>query len=172
MNKIMPYIKLLILYSFPFFMFFSTTKSLGQENPPIPVQVEVNTARWLNFGAFTTGATGGTVVVDQLGNRTQTGDVTLLNMGPTPSSALFDVTAIPGAIIQISAPVNVPLTGSNGGTIYLDIDSFSTGNVFIHNGNEDTPTPVEVGGTLKIGDPGANPPGKYNGTFTLTFINQ
>lgn len=142
------------------------------ENPPIPVKVEVNTARWLNFGAFTTGISGGTVVVNHLGNRTSTGDITLLNLGATHTSAMFDVTAIPGSVIQISAPVNVSLTGSNGGVIYLDIDSFSTGQVFIHTGNANTPTSVEVGGTLKVADPGANPSGRYNGTFTLTFINQ
>lgn len=165
-------ITFLTLLLFAFSKISAQVDPPGPENPPIPVRVEVNTARWLNFGAFTTGETGGTVVVNHSGNRTSTGDVTLLNMGPAESSALFDVTAIPGTIIQISAPVNVPLTGTNGGTIYLDIDSFSTGQVFIHTGNANTPTSVEVGGTLNVGAPGANPPGKYDGTFTLTFINQ
>lgn len=144
----------------------------GPENPPIPVNVQVDTARWLNFGAFTTGTNGGTVVVDFSGKRTATSDVTLLNMGSTPSSAMFDVRAIPGTVIQINAPVDVPLKGTNGGTIYLDIDSFSTGQTFIHTGNAKTPTSVEVGGTLRVSNSGSNPPGSYNGTFTLTFINQ
>lgn len=154
------------------FISFFSVSCFGQENPPIPVNVEVNTARWLNFGAFTTGTAGGTVVVDFSGNRTATSDVTLLNMGSTPSSAMFDVRAIPGTVIYISAPTNVELTGTNGGVIYLDIDSFSTGQTFIHTGNANTPTSVEVGGTLRVSDPGSNPPGSYNGTFTLTFINQ
>lgn len=166
-NKSIPvYVLLLLLLA------FSAGDSYGQENPPIPVNVEVNTARWLNFGAFTTGLNGGTVVVDFSGNRTATSDVTLLNMGPTPSSAMFDVRAIPGTVIYINAPTGVELKGTNGGIIYLDIDSFSTGQTFIHTGNANTPTSVEVGGTLRVLNSGSNPPGSYNGTFTLTFINQ
>lgn len=151
---------------------FSASEILAQEKPPIPVKVEVNTARWLNFGSFTTGTNGGTVVVDFSGKRTATSDVTLLNMGATHTSAMFDVRAIPGTIIHIKAPVDVPLKGTNGGTIYLDIDSFSTGQTFIHTGNANTPTAVEVGGTLRVSNSGSNPPGSYNGSFTLTFINQ
>ncbi len=36
----------------------------SQENPPIPIQVEVRTSRFLDFGAFTVGASGGTISVD------------------------------------------------------------------------------------------------------------
>ncbi|WP_424493589.1 DUF4402 domain-containing protein [Salinimicrobium sp. GXAS 041] len=145
---------------------------LAQENPPIPVKVEVNTSQFLNFGAFTTGEGGGTVTVDFNGNRTHTGNVFLLNLGASPSPALFDVTANPGTILQIIAPNSVELNGTNGGTIYLDINSFSTGQSFITTANPPGVNEVFVGGTLTIGNESAAPAGRYNGTFNLTFIHQ
>lgn len=145
----------------------------AQENPPIPVQVQVNTAQFLNFGAFTTGISGGTVIVDSNLQRTATGDVVLLSMGQQVSAALFDVTANPGTIIQIQPQPSITLTGSNGGSISLSIDSFSTGQTFITTAIPPFDTnPVFVGGTLTVGNSSASPPGQYNGTFTLTFIQQ
>ncbi|MDX1543203.1 MAG: DUF4402 domain-containing protein, partial [Christiangramia sp.] len=85
----------------------------AQENPPIPVEVEVNTAQFLNFGAFTVGDAGGTVSVDHNGTRTWTGDITLLNNG-TVSPALYDVYANPGTIITVTHPPSFELTGTSG----------------------------------------------------------
>jgi hypothetical protein len=151
------------------FTFFSISAK-AQENPPIPVQVEVNTAQNLNFGAFTTGINGGTVIVNWNGNPTATGDVVLLGMGQTP--ALFDVTANPGTIITISSQPNIVLTGP-AGTMLLNIDSYSTGQTFITTANPPFDTnPVFVGGTLTVGNSSQSPPGQYNGSFTLTFIQQ
>ncbi|NJX17622.1 DUF4402 domain-containing protein, partial [Tamlana crocina] len=50
----------------------------AQENPPIPIEVEVRNAQFLNFGKFTVGPAGGTVVIDPLGSRSYTGDLYLL----------------------------------------------------------------------------------------------
>ena len=158
---------------FSFLFFIATSLSVcAQENPPIPIKVEVRTSQFLNFGSFTAGINGGTVTVNHQGNRTHTGDIFLLNLGASPSPALFDVTANPGTIIQISAPTNVMLTGTNGGTIYLDINSFSTGETFITTANPPGVNEVFVGGTLRIGTQSEAPPGQYNGTFNLTFIHQ
>lgn len=145
---------------------------IAQENPPIPIKVEVNTSQFLNFGSFTTGLNGGTVTVDYDGNRTQTGDIFLLNLGESPSPALFDVTANPGTIIQVLTPENIELTGTNGGTVFLTINSLSTGNTFITTTQPPAVNPVFVGGTLRIDNQASAPPGRYNGTFTLTFIHQ
>ena len=159
-----------VIFGLIFTLFNISTKA--QENPPIPVQVEVSTVQFLNFGAFTTGISGGTVTVTSGGLRPPaTGDVVLLNMGPSVSRALFDVTANPGTIITISSQPGIELTGSSGGSLFLDInsDSYSTGQTFITTSSS---TPVYVGGTLSVGNLSANPPGNYNGTFTLTFIQQ
>lgn len=153
-------------------IFFSSYSIFAQENPPIPVTVEVNTSQFLNFGSFTTGPGMGTVTVDHNSTRTHTGDVFLLNVGESPSAALFDVTANPGTIIQITAPTNILLKGTNGGEIYMDINSFSAGQTFITIANPPGTNPIYVGGTLRIGSETSAPPGKYHGTFTLTFNHQ
>ncbi len=159
-----------VIFGLIFIVFSISAKA--QENPPIPVQVEVNTARFLNFGSFTTGISGGTVIVNSNGTRTATGDVVLLNMGEQFSAALFDVTANPGTIIQIQPQSSITLTGSNSGSMTLSIDSYSTGQTFITTASPPFANPVDVGGTLSVGDSSANPPGQYSGTFTLTFIQQ
>lgn len=144
----------------------------AQENPPMPIEVEVSTVQFLNFGAFAIGNSIGTVSVDSNGTRTWTGDVTLLNTGATVSPALFDVYANPGTLINITHPASFTLMGSSGQTIELQIDSFSTGKTFITTLNPQTPTPVYVGGTLNLGAISANGPGDYSGTFTITFIQE
>ncbi|MGM1054429.1 MAG: DUF4402 domain-containing protein [Bacteroidota bacterium] len=153
------------------FTLFSLS-AMAQENPPIPVQVQVNTSQFLNFGAFTVGTGVGTVTVNSDGIRSNNGDTFLLNMGATPSAALFDLTANPGTIIQIQPQTPINLPGSNGGSIKLNIDSFSTGQTFITTASPPLSNPVYVGGTLSSEGSIANPPGNYNGTFTLTFIHQ
>ncbi len=151
---------------------FLNLNSWAQENPPFPIQVQVSTSQFLNFGAFSVGNSGGTVRVDYDGTRYWTGDIGLFSFGPTVSPALFEVTANPGTIIQIQTPPNIPLTGSNGGTINLNIDSYSLGQTFITTVSPPATTPVYIGGTLTIGNITANPAGAYNGTVLVTFINQ
>lgn len=150
----------------------SVEKMEAQENPPIPIEVEVSTVQFLNFGAFAVGNSIGTVSVDSNGTQTWTGDVTLLTTGATVSPALFDVYANPGTLINITHPPSFTLMGSSGQTIELEIDSYSTGKTFITNSNSQTPTPVYIGGTLNLGAISANGPGDYSGTFTITFIQE
>ena len=164
-GKIISYAVLLCIMSI-------STGMTAQEQPPMPIKVEVNTSQFLNFGAFTTGTNAGTVTVDHTGNRTKTGDVFLLTLGASPSPALFDITANPGTIIQISSPTSIELTGTNGGVIFLDINSFSTGQTFITTANPPGVNEVFVGGTLRMENDSAAPPGRYNGQFSLTFIHQ
>ncbi len=160
-----------VIFGLIFILFSLSAKA--QENPPIPIQVQVSTAQFLNFGVFTTGISGGTVTVTSNGIRNATGDVILLSMGQPVSAALFDVTANPGTIIQIQPQPSVNLTGTNGGSITLNIDSYSTGQIFITTANPPFDTnPVFVGGTLSVGNSSQSPPGQYTGNFTLTFIQQ
>lgn len=154
-------------------LIFFFGKVSAQENPPVPIQVEVRTSRNLDFGSFIAGTTGGTVTVDSDGVRTSDGDIYELMLG-TVSSALFDVYANPGTIIQIQDPGEISLVNANGGKIFLTVDKFSTGRNFITTSpSADSPNEVFVGGTLRIpADNSGNLVGKYNGSFTLTFINQ
>lgn len=147
----------------------------AQEHPPRPIEVEVRNSRFLNFGTFTTDNSGGSIAVYPDSNSTTTGNVVQMNMGEVVTSALFDVFAIPGTIINIvpASPTFV-LKGDNGGEMTLTIsqNDFSTGATFITNQPPTSPNEVYVGGTLQVGSPAANPPGRYTGTIIINFIQE
>ncbi|HSI71311.1 MAG TPA: DUF4402 domain-containing protein [Gillisia sp.] len=152
--------------------FFAITIVNAQEQPPVPVAVEVRNAQFLNFGSFTVGSAGGTVSVGYSGERNSTGDIYLLSMGSSVSYAIFDVYANPGTILQIQYPNEVTLSGPSGSEVRLTIDpdrEIDTGRIFVTDMN---PQEVNVGGTLNILNGAAAPPGPYNGSFSLTFIHQ
>ncbi len=157
-------------------LLFSIIEIKAQENPPVPVQVEVRTSRNLNFGSFTAGNSGGNVSVSYDDQRTVDGDIFELNFGQPVSAALFDVYANPGTIIQIQDMGTYTLENQDTGMqIDLLINSFSTGQrTFVTQApNAQTPNEVFVGGTLRIpSDNSGNLPGTYFGTFTLNFIHQ
>jgi hypothetical protein len=143
----------------------------AQEMPPRPISVTVVTSQNLSFGNFAQGALGGTVSVSSSGTRSWTGNIVLLT-GGSVSPALFDVVANPGTLITIVNGPDVSLNGSNGGTLTLHIGASSTGSPFITTVARPSPTHVYIGGTLTVGNPGANPPGDYSGTFQVTFVQQ
>lgn len=157
-------------------LMFSVTEIRAQENPPIPIEVEVRTSRNLNFGSFTAGNSGGNVTVSYDDQRTVDGDIFELNFGQPVSAALFDIYANPGTIIQIEDMGAFILENQETGLqIQLFINSFSTGQrTFVTQApNPQIPNEVFVGGTLSIpSDNSGNLPGRYFGTFTLNFIHQ
>ncbi len=143
----------------------------AQEMPPRPITVTVNTSQNLSFGNFAQGALGGTVSVSSSGMRSWTGNIVLL-IGSSVSPALFDVVANPGTLITIVNGSDVSLNGNNGGTLMLHIGTSSTGSPFITTVARPSPTHVYIGGTLTVGNPGANSPGDYSGIFQVTFVQQ
>ena len=151
-----------------FLMTLIYLKTEAQEKPPKPITVTVSTLQHLNFGTIIpNGSAGGTVTVDHSGFRTSTGEIILPSIGTYCSPALFEVTAIPGTLITIVNGPNSFLSGSNTGSIMLTIGPSSTGSPFVATG---ATTDVFIGGTLTVGSLSANPAGAYNGTFTVTFI--
>lgn len=153
-----------------FFIMLSGITS-AQELPPRPIVV-VPTAQMLSFGAFTPGASGGTVTVDPGSIRTSSGTVILLSLGFTYSSALFEITANPGTLISILAPLPVVLPGSGGGSMTLNIGSTTPASPFVTSAVPPLTTSLYIGGTLTVGNILTNPPGSYSGTFNLTFIQE
>jgi hypothetical protein len=155
---------------------FSVFEIKAQENPPVPIEVEVRTSRNLNFGSFTAGSAGGNVTVSYDDLRTVNGDIVELNFGEPVSAALFDVYANPGTIIQIETLGDyILLNQDTGAEIKLTINSFSTGHrTFVTQAaNAQVPNEVFIGGTLTIPpDNSGTLPGTYFGNFTLTFIHQ
>jgi hypothetical protein len=149
-----------LVFSFP---------TIAQEKPPKPISVQVSTLQHLNFGTFIQTGTNGTVTVTYDGARSATGGVILPNTGAFSSSALFEVTALPGTLITILNGSNAILSGSNTGSLTMVPGEASTRSPFIATSEI---TNVFIGGTLTVGSMSANPAGEYSGTFQVTFIQQ
>ena len=160
-----------ILPSTLLLLFYGLTVE-AQPPPPRPINVYVNPAQGLIFGAFYQGATGGTVIVFPDGSRSATGDLVLANLGMPFSPAIYEIDANPGTLISILNGPDVTLTGSNGGSIRLHIGNSSPTAPFITTAVPPARTQVMIGGTLTVGSPLANPSGSYNGMFSVTFIQQ
>jgi len=150
----------------------------AQSGPDLPQRTAtVNATQTLNFGDMTilSGSSGGTVTVDQNGSRSHTGSVILLNMGNLAQPAIFEVKICPGRMINVTFPTTTVLTGSNGGSMLLNLGPTSiggSGSTFISNKGCDDIHLIRVGGTLNVGSIGSNPAGLYSGTFSLTFVQQ
>lgn len=163
-----------------FWIFLFSINMIGytQENPPIPTTVEVRPVNVMNFGAFLIDPAGGKISMDYNGLRTVLYGATLFNSGEPPAAALFDVYANPGTILNIMHDTSYELRGDNGGTITLELDSYSV------NGNEvlnrsfitetisTIPNSVFIGGTLTTKNSDGTPPGNYSGTILITFVQE
>lgn len=155
-------------------MVLLTAPVSAQENPPIPINVEVRTARFLDFGAFTTGSGVGKIRISPDSNPVATGDIYMIR-GRVVTSALFDVYANPGTIVNIMpAQPTFQLNGSEGGNLYVSISEgdYSTGSTFITTANANMPNEVYIGGTLNVGSIESNPSGQYTGTIIINFIQE
>jgi hypothetical protein len=142
------------------------------EKPPRPVTIFVNPAQGLSFGAFVQGSSGGTVIIFANGSRSVTGSVIQANLGYSFSPAIFEVDAEPGTLVTIVNGPDISLSGSNGGSMNMHIGASSLGSPFIATAVSPSRTQLRIGGTLTVGTPLANPPGSYNGVFSVTFIQQ
>lgn len=143
----------------------------AQEPPPRPITVTA-TGQALSFGAFSQGAFGGTVSITAAGSRSSTGDVVLLNLGYSFSSAQYKIVANPGTVISLLNGPDVSLPGSNGGSMNLHIGNSSPISPFVTTAVPPTPTLLNVGGVLTVGSPVSNPPGSFTGSFNITFIQE
>jgi hypothetical protein len=137
--------------------------------PPDPGGLSVYPVQNMSFGAFSIGNTGGTVIISNNGTRSVTGDVIALNLGTQYFQSIFDIDGPQGSIVSIINGSDVTLTGSNGGSIYLRIGNSDPPSPFIITVIQPARTTVNIGGTLTVGSPAANPPGTYTGTFYITF---
>ncbi len=144
----------------------------AQEKPPRPIAVYVSPLHGLSFGAIILGPSDGTVTVSPDGSRSSTGGVIPGDFGVAYSPALFEIEANPGTLISILNGQNATLTGSNGGNLTLIIGNSQPASPFITTQQYPNRTILRVGGTLEIGQPVANPPGLYSGTFSITLIQE
>jgi len=155
----------------PAFMILCAQEIKSQEAPPRPIRINA-TAQILSFGAFYQGAGGGTVTVDPAGSRSATGDVVLLGLGYIPSAAMFEVHAHPGTVISILNGPDVSLLGTPLGSMTLHIGSSNPTSPFVSNVKFNVAIPLYIGGILTVGNPAANPPGSYTGSFEITIVRE
>lgn len=140
--------------------------------PPLPNRtVAIRATQALNFSSFCTGNTGGTVVISADGSRTSSGSVVLVSSGNPPTPAIFEISLCQGRSIILSYPPTIILTGSNGGTLSLQLtpEKGAGGTPFQVNNDCNFITPLRVGGTLTVGTPASAPAGLYTGSFEITF---
>ena len=164
---------LLKLFCLPTALFFSVNFSFSQ--PVLPQRtITVIATQGIHFGTFClTGGAGGTATVGYDGTRSSTGNIALLSITPTAQPAIFEIKLCEGRNVNITYDATTTLTGSNGGTLTLDIgptEKGLSGASFTTNSDCNFVTPLRVGGTLHI--PGTAIPGIYTGSFAITFVQQ
>ena len=142
---------------------------VAQEPQPT---IEIVTLQNLSFGAFSHGAMGGTVTINSAGSRSATGDIVLLNIGYSFSTASYKIYADPFTVISLLKGPNVTLTGSNGGSLTLQIGDSYPASPFLTTAVPPATNLITIGGTLIVGNLIANPQGNYNGTFDITFVQE
>ena len=145
---------------------------IGQNTPfPPPNQLQVFGIQDLNFGSFATGDMGGSVVISPEGIRTSTGSVIL--MGGNFNQAIFEIKLIPGRLVQIVMGSKIQLIrAGGGGSMTMQVGPADRGSSFVTNAPHPFFNTVKVGGTLHVGSDGLNPPGDYEGSFNVTFIQE
>ncbi|HOY04559.1 MAG TPA: DUF4402 domain-containing protein [Saprospiraceae bacterium] len=136
--------------------------------PGDPGALSVHNIQDLHFGVFSQGE-GGTVTISAAGVRSVSGDVIDYNLGISYFQALFEVAAPAGAIISVLNGPDATLTGSNGGSMSLELGGTSPEAPFLNTTPSPGYTNFGIGGTLTVGNPAASPPGVYSGTFYITF---
>jgi hypothetical protein len=169
-NRLSAFIRVSRFFLAVIFLFASSMALTAQEPPPRPIVVTI--MQDLGFGAFTHGALGGTVAINPSGTRSASGDIILLNLGYSFSAATYRLVGNAGAVVSILNGPDVSLPGSNGGSMTLHIGASDPASPFVLLTSPPGFTLMNVGGTLTVQDPGANPPGNYSGTFNITFIQE
>lgn len=161
-----------VLVLFLFSLIFYPVCVNAQNTPfPPPNQMQVFGMQELSFGSFSTGISGGTVIISPEGFRTSTGTVIL--MGGNFNQAIFEIKLIPGRLVQIIMGPQVQLTRiGGGGSMNMQVGPADKGSSFVTNGGHPFFNPVNVGGTLYVGSSAANPAGAYEGQFSVTFIQE
>jgi len=142
----------------------------AQENPPRPIGLSLQ--QGLSFGAFSQSLSGGTVIITPTGIRTTTGSIVLVNQGYMYFPCIIRVQGNPGTVVHLLTGPNAILTGSNGGTLTLQIGNSLPADPIIITMAPPGGTQVYIGGTLIVGNPLANPVGTYMGSFLLMFIQE
>ncbi len=144
---------------------------IANSQPALPQRSLTATAtQAIHFGTLCVLGSGGTVTVGYDGSRTATGDIVLLAEAPFAQPAIFEVKLCQGRNVVITFSPTTLLTGSNGGSLTLNIgptEKGISGIGFLTGTHCDYVNVLRVGGTLVV--PGTAIGGTYSGSFDITF---
>jgi len=149
---------------------YPSSKAYSQEMPPRPISFAF--VQNMSFGAFSPGLSGGTVTVTPDGVRYSTGTVILVGQGYLYYPAIFNIEGNPGTIVHLLNGPDTELSGSNGGSLTLHLGEVIPGDPIIITAAPPDQMEIRIGGTLTVGNMLANPPGDYNGFFTVMIIQE
>ncbi|HPJ82486.1 MAG TPA: DUF4402 domain-containing protein [Bacteroidales bacterium] len=126
----------------------------------------------LNFGRFTAGASGGTVVIANTaaGTMNITGTVSIIG-GGSPSSAAFDISGHASQEVTVTLPADGAINLTHATTAdVMNVATFSVSDAspLLNASGEAT---VYVGGTLTVPNTSIAR-GVYTGTYNVTFAYQ
>lgn len=146
------------------FLFSSHSHLIAQEPSVVTLQD-------ISFGAFFQGSSGGSVTIYPDGARLVSGDIIVANIsGFSYSPAIFEVEADPGTLISILKGSDTSMSGSNGGSIGLQVgDSDTSFPIIVPSSGR---IQVSMGGILTVGNSQDNPSGDYTGSLNITFIQE
>lgn len=155
---------------------FAANSASASATANVMVPISISSSGTLSFGKFSSGSTGGSVVVNTAGTASKTGDVVM--GGGTPGAATFTVTGEKGAAYTIDTSTTTA-TLSDGGTntMALALISDFTG-AGATSGTQSSGTldgttgqqVLHVGGTLTVGPSQAA--GAYTGTVNVAVNYQ
>lgn len=137
----------------------------------IAQELSVLTIQDISFGVFFQGSSGGTVTVSSDGTRLVSGDIIEANIsGFSYYPAIFEVGADSGTLISILKGSDTSMSGSNGGSLGLQVgDSDTSFPIIVPSSGR---IQVSMGGILTVENPQVNPSGDYTGSFEVTFIQE
>lgn len=160
--------KLVVIVLLCFVSIVSFAQDPTDSLPGDPGQISVYTIQNMSFGAFAAGTTGGNVVISNTGVRSVSGTITAINIGLYFHS-IFEIEGPVGTIVSILNGPSSTLSGSNGGSMSLTLNTSNPASPFSTTVAPPGRTSVSIGGTLAVGNTSGSPPGTYTGTFYVTF---
>ena len=146
--------------------------NVSYAQPVLPQRtITVQATQEIDFGTFCV-ASVGTITVDWQGNVSTTGGVVSLS-STSAHPAIFDIKLCQGRNVTITYNPTTILTGSNGGSVTLNVgptEKGVSGSEFPVNNNCNFITTLRVGGTLEVS--GGSPAGTYSGSFSIDFTQE
>jgi hypothetical protein len=144
--------------------------SAQPQKPPAPMKV--TKFQDMNFGTVIMGITPGTVIMSPSGIRSKLGGAVLPSLGDPGHEAVFEVKAAPGTLITMSIVSSNRTNAGRDMILNVDLTDIYPASPFINTLQPNGITDVHVGGRLSVGSVGDIPPGIYEGSITVTFIQQ